>query len=158
MIRKKRDPHCLAQFGKTYEWGRDKGSVNNWGCTGQSEPNAAVRSRAHTLLTSRSRAHRMTARFHLPSQCPLFFPLVGLTLRQIYPLYLEKKKKSPFFWRKGVWYFSFWETTSFKIFLFLSNNLASYEITRKKYFYIGIWRHVFSSRFHHGYCDVWWYF
>ena len=81
---------------------RDKGSVNNWGCTGQSEPNAAVRPHAHTLLTSRSRAHRMTARFHLPAQCPLFFPLVGLTLRQMYPLHLEKKKKLSLFLEKGI--------------------------------------------------------
>lgn len=141
MIRKKRDPYWLARFRKTYEWGRKRRIPLITGV-------ALVRvsqmlqpcSQAPCAHAPHSwvQAHRMGARFRLPTPCSLFSPLVGVALRQMGPFTWRKRKKSPFFRRKGVRYFNFWEIGSLKIVLFLSNNLASYEITRKKYFCMSI--------------------
>ena len=139
MISKKRDPHCLAQFRKTYEWGRETRAPLITGValvrvnqTLQSGPMPTLSSLPGPGLTGWQQGS-----ISPPNALSFSLWLVSL-LDRCTPCIWRKRKNSPFFWRKGVWYFNFWETASLKIFLFLSNNLASYEITRKKYFCISI--------------------
>lgn len=98
----------------------------------------------------------------IPSSLPTALSLflwVAFILRQMYPLYLEKKKKSPpfskergseisIFERLQVWkYFYSW-VTIWLVMEFLVRNT----------FVLAFWRNVLSSSFQHGCCDVWWCF
>jgi len=153
MIRKKRDPHCLAQFRKTYECGRERRVLLIIGLALvrvkqmlQSGPVPTLSSLLGPGLTGWQQGSTSPPR-------ALSFSLWVASLVDRCTPFSWRKKKSPFFWRN----FNFWETASLKIFLFLIIWLVM-KLPERNTFTLVFWRHVLSSGFHHGYCDVWWYF
>lgn len=133
MIRKKRDPHCLAQFRKTYECGRERRVLLIIGLALvrvkqmlQSGPVPTLSSLLGPGLTGRQQGSTSPPR-------ALSFSLWLASLVDRCTPFSWRKKKVPLFLEK----FQFLRDCKFEN-IFIPNNLASYEITRKKYFHISV--------------------
>ena len=135
-------------------WQRQKGSINNRACTGQSEADAVVRP-VPTLssLLGPGLMGWQQGSTSPPRALSFSFWLASL-LDRCTPFIWRKRKSSPFsgeisvFEILQVWkYFYSW------VIIWLVMKLPE-----RYTFILVFWRHVLCFRFHHGYCDVWWYF
>lgn len=151
-----RDPHCLAHWKNLWMRQRDK---ENPLITGVAlvRVNQTLQSGPCPLSSLPGPGLTGWQQVPSPSQCPLF-SLWLVSLLDRCTLYLEEKKKVSLFLEKGVWYFSFERLQVSKYFYSWVIIWLVMKLPERNTFALAFWRHVFSSRFHHSYCDVWWYF